>query len=542
MSETSSPFHAGELEAQRRAGVGDVAAWASGFIRGYLPEQHRAFHTALPFLVLSASDGEGRIWTTLLEGADGFVASPDPETLTLATTLDPQDPLAGSLGAGTEIGMLGIELATRRRNRLSGVFRPDGAGFAIDVRQTFGNCPQYIREREWHRVPTRDRGAAGRDSSLNADQIARIGLADTLFIGTGQQGVEGHASNGYDASHRGGEPGFVQVVDARRLRIPDYAGNNFFNTIGNLLENPRVGLLFVDFETGGLLQISGRAVVDWAPDAADPAARRMIEVEIEAVVDRPAALALRWQAESAPVHRLAVTRKVVEAEGITSFYLSPADGRPVAPFEAGQHLPIELAVPGQSAKVRRTYSLSGAPRAAGYRLSIKREDQGLASRFLHDAVEVGHVIEARRPSGDFVIPCGKCPLVLASAGIGITPMLAMLHAAAGEATARPVWFVHGARDGRHHVLREEVDGLVADRPHVAHQVLYSRPSEDDRLGEDYHAAGRLTAETLLRLNAGPGAHYMLCGPARFIADLRDGLESGGVPAAQIHFETFGPTG
>ncbi|MEO1494296.1 MAG: FAD-binding oxidoreductase [Pseudomonadota bacterium] len=236
-----------------------------------------------------------------------------------------------------------------------------------------------------------------------------------------------------------------------------------------------------------------------------------------------------------------MTRKVKEAKGITSFYLAPVDGAPLNSFEPGQHLPIQLRFKN-TAPAKRTYSLSGAPGAAEYRLTIKREDKGLASRALHDEIEVGHVIEARPPSGDFVVSCSQCPLVLASAGVGLTPMISMLHKAAQDEGNRPVWYAHGARDGAHLALADEVKALVASRPNLNSHIRFSSPGENDRLGEDYDAQGRLTAEALLALNAGPDAHYMLCGPAAFLADIQAGLNAAGVRDDQIHWETFGPTG
>ncbi|WP_299508206.1 pyridoxamine 5'-phosphate oxidase family protein [uncultured Roseobacter sp.] len=543
MLDDANPFHAGERRAQARAGVGDVAEWAAGFIRPAMPDQHRAFFTQLPFLVLAGADADGRHWVTLLDGADGFVGSPDAKTLTIEATPSAQDPLAAALTRGTDIGLLGIELATRRRNRLSGTFRRHGTGYAIDVRQSFGNCPQYIHERTWQRVPLSETPPALSSATLSETQIARIRAADTLFLGTGQRAEEAHASNGFDASHRGGAPGFVKVVDATHLRIPDYAGNNFFNSIGNPLENPAIGLVFVDFETGGLLHLSGRAAIDWDPtDSRDPNAQRMIDVTIDVVVDRPNALSLRWSRDDEGLRALVVTRKVVEAEGITSFYLAAADGAPLAPFEAGQHLPVELEIPGQPGLVKRSYSLSGSPNADTYRLSIKREVHGIVSGFFHDHVQVGSRIAARTPSGDFMAPCSDCPLVLASAGVGLTPMLSMLNAAAAQQVNRPVWYVHGVRNGAQHAFKSEVDALVTSRPNLTKHIQYSQPMDTETAGIDFDATGRVTAQTLLDLNAGPGAQYLLCGPAQWIASLRTGLETAGVPAHHIHFETFGPTG
>lgn len=541
MFDAHEVFHEGELEAQRRTGAGDMSSFAAAIIRDYMPDQHREFFCAQPFLVFSGADADGRIWTTLIEGPDGFVRSPDSRTLTLATEVDEQDPLAAAFAAGTDVGMVGIELATRRRNRLSGAIRRDEEGYVVDLNMSFGNCPQYINERAWRREARTGTLAAKTSGRLSDDQIALVKTADTLFIGSGQYGEEGAPANGFDASHRGGEPGFVQVEGGTRLRIPDYAGNNAFNTIGNLLRNPQVGLVFVDFETGGLLHINGTATIDWAAKGAeDPAARRTIDIDIDTVLERPGALSLRWTREEA-LRQFQVTRKVREAEGIASFYLAPVDGGLLAPFEPGQHLPIQLRFQ-HAAPAKRTYSLSGAPGAAEYRLTVKREDKGLVSRALHDAVEVGHVIEARPPSGDFVVGCSQCPLVLASAGVGLTPMVSMLHRAAEDGGDRPVWYAHGARDGSHHALAEEVDALIVSRPNLKRHIRFSSPRAEDRLGEDYDAEGRLTAEALLALNAGPDTHYMLCGPAAFLADIQSGLTSAGVPEDHIHWETFGPTG
>ncbi len=542
MLQQTNPFHAGELRAQARVGASDVADWAAGFIRPFMPRQHRAFFTQLPFLVIGGADQDGLHWVTLLDGPDRFIRSPDAGTLEVIAQPDDQDPLAKALLTGTDVGLLGIELSTRRRNRLSGATRPHPDGFAIDVRQSFGNCPQYIHERAWRRVAGQHPRRASRAAELNADQVARIRAADTLFIGTGQRGQGDHRSNGYDASHRGGAPGFVAVTGPRHLRIPDYAGNNFFNTIGNLLENPRIGLVFVDFETGGLLHVSGRASVDWdARDSHDPNAMRMIDVTVEAVVDRPAALALRWSKDEADLRNLIVTAKIKETDEITSFHLVPADGRPLGPFEAGQHLPVELDIPGQSAPVDRSYSLSGAPGHTTYRLSIKREPHGLASQHFHDVVEVGDLIRARSPSGDFVIPNDASPLVLVSAGVGLTPMVSMVRAALRADTSRQIWFVHGARNGSQQAMKKELSVLAKSHPNLTTEIFYSQPDQKDEIGLDFQVPGRITVEGLLGLGVGEGAHFMLCGPAAFLADIRTGLEAAGTDPERIHFETFGPS-
>lgn len=538
MTSTSqtNPFHAGERAAQQRAGVGDVSQWAGGFVRDYLPEQHRQFHTALPFLVVSGGDAAGQVWATVIEGPDGFITSPDPQHLALRSAIPADDPLAERLRGGGDIGAVGIDLGSRRRNRFSGKISPTPEGSLIRMTQTFGNCPQYIHERSLRRVPGTP-GTPVRGQQLTPDQIAQIRAADTLFIGSGQYGTRGEASDGYDASHRGGPPGFVQVVSPTRLLIPDYMGNNFFNTIGNIMADPRVGLLFIDFETGGLLHLSGRAHVDWDPrDTRDGDAWRMIELDIDSVIQRPAALSLRWARQAHLARRLKLTRKVQESAQITSFHLAPADGRPLDPFTPGQHLPITVQIPGQAGTTARSYSLSGPPGADTYRLSVKREAQGLVSRFLHDQVQTGAIIEAQSPSGDFVTEKVDAPLVLISAGVGLTPMLSMLHAAAAE--GRQTWFLHGARNGCDHAHRAEVATLVDSHPHLHRRVFYSRPEARDVAGRDYDIAGRMSAADVRRLIPDPKARFMLCGPAGFVAQMQDELEQSGIPAAQIRFETF----
>lgn len=539
-----SPFHSGEIEAQRLADVGNVASWAGGFIRDHMPDQHREFFSALPFMVVTSSDTDGWPWVTVLEGGEGFIRSPDPRHLVVAAGLSEHDPLAGALATGAAVGMLGIELSTRRRNRVNGRIKTAGAALEIEVQQSFGNCPQYIRERAWQRVPRAPEQQPGISDRLTADQQARIANVDTFFIGSGSRAGTGGGPDGYDASHRGGPRGFVHVSNnGTRLRIPDYAGNNYFNTIGNLLRDPRVGLLFIDFETGGLLHVVGRAMIDWAPtDSHDPNARRIIEVSITKVIDRPAALALRWHNGSSDLRRVRVVAKVPESSRITSFHLVAADGAPLPPFKAGQHLPIELQVPGQPERVGRSYSLSGAPNAETYRISVKHEDHGIVSDFLHSQVEIGGTFDIHLPSGDFVAPDDDIPLVLISAGVGITPMIAILQDETARQSTRPILFAHVARNGDSHAFRAELDAMLTGSSNIRRLVFYTRPRVTDVDLIDFDRTGRLTADDIIAVQNGKDAHYLLCGPRRFLADMRDGLERSGVPQDRIHFETFGPGG
>ncbi|CUJ43315.1 pyridoxamine 5'-phosphate oxidase%2C FMN-binding family [Achromobacter xylosoxidans] len=293
------PWHAGELRLQAHIGMAErMAQVGAKVIRPYMPDQHRAFFAQLPFLVAGAVDGQGDPWAGVLEGEPGFAVSPDPQTLQVAALPDADDPLRAGLGPDQPVGLLGIELHTRRRNRMNGrITAWDGRRFAVTVAESFGNCPQYIQARDFHfsRSPSlRFPGAARERTGLADADRALIARADTLFVATYADTDE--AGRRIDVSHRGGMPGFVRV-DGDTLTIPDFSGNRFFNTLGNMVLNPRAGLLFIDFERGDVLQVSGRAevILDSPEIATFAGAERLWRVHVRRVRARPGALALRWR-------------------------------------------------------------------------------------------------------------------------------------------------------------------------------------------------------------------------------------------------------
>lgn len=295
----AAPWHAGERQLQARIGMAErMAQVGAKVIRPYMPDQHRAFFTQLPFLVAGAVDGQGDPWAGVLEGEPGFAVSPDPATLRVAALPDADDPLRAGMGPDQPLGLLGIELHTRRRNRMNGrIAAWDGRCFEVAVAESFGNCPQYIQARDFHfsRSPAlRFPGPASERTGLADADRALIARADTLFVATYADTDE--AGRRVDVSHRGGKPGFVRI-DGDTLTVPDFSGNRFFNTLGNMLLNPRTGLLFIDFERGDVLQVSGRAeVILDSPDIGTFAgAERLWRVHVQRVRARPGALALRWR-------------------------------------------------------------------------------------------------------------------------------------------------------------------------------------------------------------------------------------------------------
>lgn len=286
----SSPFHADELAAQTRAGKGASGAG----IRAFMPDQHREFFALLPYLFVATTDAAGWPLATVLAGTPGFVHSPDPVTLRIDALPAAGDPAAERLAEVQEIGILGLDLATRRRNRANGrIAARDAAGFTLAVRQSFGNCAKYIQRRAVAPSPPAP-GAAEALAALDAAARALIGAADTLFVASRAR-PEVDATGGVDVSHRGGRPGFVRI-DGDTLAVPDFAGNRYFNTLGNLLGEPRAGLLFVDFASGDLLQLQGRVTIDW--DAPSPelvaGAERQWRFDVMRAWRRRAAVPLRW--------------------------------------------------------------------------------------------------------------------------------------------------------------------------------------------------------------------------------------------------------
>ena len=273
MLEDESPWHRGELQAQALAG-NEHASFGGG-IRSFMPDQHRLFFAQLPFLVAGTVDETGAPMATLLSGEPGFATSPDPSLLAILGTA--ADPTGRRLVAGAPIGLLGIELHTRRRNRANGrIAFANADGLLVNVEQSFGNCPQYIHPRRLA-LDDRPAGPVAEFEGLDAAARVQIAAADTFFIATSSgAGVE---HGGVDISHRGGPAGFVQI-DGDLLTIPDYRGNRYFNTLGNLLLDPRAALLFADFETGDLLQLQGTAEIRWN-DQALPGAERTWRFRVE---------------------------------------------------------------------------------------------------------------------------------------------------------------------------------------------------------------------------------------------------------------------
>lgn len=579
-----SPFHAGEKIIQSRAGKREaMEVFGRRAIRSFMPDQHREFYQQLPFLVVGSVDDNGAPWASFLSGTPGFTQSPTPTSLVLNGYPVDGDPVVDSLSVvGRPLGILGIEIPTRRRNRVNARVSSIEEGVELTVDQSFGNCPQYIQTRDITFI--RDTAQSSDTQSviefnrLDGDARAAIEQSDTFFVSSYINSDQRPDIEGVDVSHRGGMPGFVNVKvkgEADTLTIPDYSGNFHFNTLGNFLINPKAGLVFPNFETGDLLMLTGHVEILWDdhPEVkAFKGAERGWRFTVEKGKWLKDALPFRatfgeyspnskitgnWDDANAVLeaeeHRhnwqpLKLTKVEDESSSVKSFYFEHAHGKALLPYKAGQFLPLRLQLDISSKKRVRTYSLSSAPNEDYYRISVKKEDKGLVSQYLHDHLAVGDVIKARAPTGDFSIDAAEGrPAVLLAAGIGITPMISMAKHVAFEGVrtrvTRRLTILHASRTADERAFSRDFRQLECNSSGAIkyHSFLSKSVATDTlMLGSNSDNGGRLTVDVLRQILGLDDYDFFLCGPNGFMQSMYDALIELGVNDHRIFAEAFGP--
>ena len=290
-------YHAGELGVQARAGAQEEAQQSERVIKTTMKPVAQEFLGRQPMAFVAPVDAEGGVWASVVAGPPGFMVAVDEGTIRIGAAPTVSDPLHDNLRVNSDVGLLIMEFAKRRRMRVNGraELQPDGS-FYVHAQQVYANCPKYIQARRFEVItlPGQNTSDVSRTDRLTAKQQQWITQADTFFI------ASAHPEESADASRRGGNPGFVTVVDPNTLIWPDYLGNKMFNTLGNIAANPKAGLLFLDFDTGGTLQLTGEANIIW--DAAQIAkykgAERLLSYSIEQVLEIDEKLPLRWEFES----------------------------------------------------------------------------------------------------------------------------------------------------------------------------------------------------------------------------------------------------
>lgn len=287
-------YHEGEIAVQRQAGVRQRADEIAGMVDRTLPDSEdvRGLIADQPHAVVTSVDHDGDVWVSFLTGEPGFITVEDDRTVQFAAGPVAGDPLADHLREGMQAGILLVDPRKRNRLRLNGVVKPLAEGFELRTEEVFPNCPKYIQQRSFETVTEESTTERTKGEGLDPAQREWIEGADTFFIGSY------YPETGADASHRGGDPGFVDV-EGDTIIYPDYPGNNMFCTLGNINADSRVGLLFVDFTDGRTLQTTGHANVVWDQDRVQQyqGAERLVEITAERTVELSNGNPLRWSFE-----------------------------------------------------------------------------------------------------------------------------------------------------------------------------------------------------------------------------------------------------
>jgi hypothetical protein len=283
--------HQGEQAVQRRAGEGGGPDWGSPMFGAEIPSGFAGFMMQQRLAAISAPDDDGSVWTTVLAGPPGFILPVDERTIVVRVVPPVGDPLRAALNEVRDIGIVVMSPETQRRIRINGKAKRDGEDLFVHTEQVLGNCPKYLQVREVVEERAPRPTVVRHGTELSDEQRRWIEAADTFFVGSLSP------EHGADASHRGGMPGFVTVVGPRKLTWPDYFGNSFYMTLGNVELNPKCGLVFLDWENGHTLQLTGTARINWAAEAAQdaPEALRMVEFDVDRLIQVDNASPLRWQ-------------------------------------------------------------------------------------------------------------------------------------------------------------------------------------------------------------------------------------------------------
>jgi len=577
-----SPFHRGEHELQARIGQREkLEAIGKRVVRSYMPDQHREFFTKLPFMIIGSVDKEGWPWASILPARPGFITSPTPTSLEIKNWTIKGDPLAESLNkAENPLGFVGIELSTRRRNRVNGrVASSQKDRITVEIDQSFGNCPQYIQHRSVEFF--REVEEVGQDyekqafSTLDDDARILINATDTFFVSSYIQSKDQPKIEGVDVSHRGGRPGFIKI-EGNTLTIPDYPGNNLFNTLGNFIINPKGGLIFIDFSTGELLMLTGTVELSWEKNEdikAFKGADRSWTFTLHHGIRIKDALPFRstlgdfspntlmtgtWEETAKVIEEqvkqdqwqiFKVSQIIDESEDIRSFYLKPKSEAPLPLFKAGQYLTIKTPnEPSVSNKksLARTYTISSAPGESYYRISVKKEPNGVVSSHLHNTLAQGDEVEIKAPRGDFYIDAlEKRPAVLIAAGVGVTPMISMALHVYNESIRmrqlRPLTIIHAAKTSNSRAFSSEFKKLQAlSNKKIRYISFLSKPSTSDKAGIDFNGFGRINADTYKQALPLDNYNFFLCGPAEFMQSQYNALSELGIQDSRIFAEAFGP--
>jgi len=549
------PFHQGELKVQQLAneaaiGQRNGSVISDKIILGAIP-----FIAQQNMIVVSSLDRKGRVWASVLVGNAGFVHAPDASSMQIDKTKivsNPTDPLWENIKFNPQVGVIAIELSTRRRLRVNGrIHQLDETNFEIVVEQAYPNCPKYIQRRSINiegAAPVRKTAQTKVGTKLSPQQLKLIRTADSLFVGSASPvhsvsvptDPTQLVQHGGDASHRGGFPGFIQV-EGQTLVIPDYQGNSMFNTLGNIEVYPFVGVAIIDFERNTILQLSGRAKILWDQD--DPAnksagTKRFWELIVEEWQESSMPETTNWHFHDYSPHNPrekkpqepSVDELVLKIEDVTSksprikqYRLVPLDGEKLPSFDPGAHLPIKLVLP-TGIEIERQYSiLSSSNETRFYEIAVQRElNEKGGSNLIHDHFNTGLVVNAAPPRNEFPLSPIANHTILIAGGIGITAILSMVRELIEKNASFEIHYT--ARTEVEMAFLNEVNHLTGGKAHL----YFTQETKTNRLD----------LRTLMN-NASSQTHLFVCGPITMINAVRNYGEEFDWAPSRIHFESFG---
>lgn len=285
----ASNFHEGEKSFHRALGIEErMEEIGARIFRDYMPDQHRDFFAQLPMIHICALDKAGHPCAILRVGQPGFISSPDEYTLIIESAPLIGEPENLQLQKGSKISIVGVEFATRRRNRLNAtISQHEHNRIEMKVDQSFGNCPKYIQIRNMFPAEQTDVTSETFKAETIGDRERNlISSIDTLFIASRSPIIDDDPRNGVDINHRGGNPGFIEILDDQTIQFPDYLGNNIFNTFGNIVNDPRVGIQLIGFESKTLMHLQGHAEVITLEGKFDgnPDMGRRVKIQIDTII------------------------------------------------------------------------------------------------------------------------------------------------------------------------------------------------------------------------------------------------------------------
>ena len=551
-NKANTPFHSGELAVQKLSGEADIAIRNGSVINNQILGGAMPFIAQQNMLVLSSMDKDGHLWTSIIIGNPGFISAPNNSSL-LLDTRDciklKNDPLWQNIQHTQSVGLIIIELATRRRYRVNGMIKQIGDNqFEIEVVEAYPNCPKYIQRRELS-LPKETINETIKNtkqgSTLSKTQQHLITSADSFFVGSANRNLETEQVR-CDASHRGGLPGFVEVINDTVLSIPDYLGNSMFNTLGNIHNLGRAGIIFIDFDSGTLLQLTGKAEVVWNEEDElnkTDGTKRFWLLNVESWIETKLPEQLSWNFYDYSPHnprqlskpqqinqnlKLELVKLEKKSKRINLYRFENNDGGDLPSFEAGSHLPVTINLENGET-VERQYSLlptlinKSQTKPRYYEIAVQREKQGRGgSKAFHKNMQLGSILESKHPKNEFLASKASKHTVLIAGGIGITPILTMLEELV---TKKASFEIHYAASKESDLaFKDEVFALAGEHAH-----FYFSQGNNSR---------RIDLEALMKVQSND-THFYLCGPNRMIEACRNFGERFGWKPNQIHFESFG---